>query len=63
MINCLFYAFNFKLITKLYKFNFHKIFNKTVNNHFVNVNIAKLNSFFLNLLTDKMKLNINVFNF
>ena len=59
----LFYAFNFKLIMKFYKFNFYKIFNKIVDNHFVNVNIRKFNNFFFNLLINKVKWNINVLNF
>ena len=63
MINCLFYVFNLKLIIKLHKLNFHKIFNKTVDNYFIDVDITKLNNFFLNFLIDKMKLNINMLNF
>ena len=55
--------FNLKLIAKLHKFNSHKIFDKIINNHFINVSVAELNSFFLDFLIDKMKLNINVLNF
>ena len=62
MIDCLFYAFNFKLIIKFHEFDSHKIFNKAVSDHFINVSIAELNSFFFNFLINKVKLNINVLN-
>ena len=55
--------FNFKLIMKFHELDFHKIFYKIIDNHFINVNIMKLNNFFFNFLMNKVKLNINVFNF
>ena len=55
--------FNFKLIIKFHEFNFHKVFDKIINNHFINVNVTELNNFFLDFLINKMKLNINVLDF